>query len=351
MDIISIPLGWIMWLCYKVIPIYGVALLLFTLITRALLFPLSIKQQKSTAKMAALKPQLDDIQKKYGKNKEKLQEETMKLYQQAGASPLSGCLPLILQMVVLFGLVDVFYNPLKHIAHLSTEAIAKGMEIVNTRAGKTMGNYDMFILKDYALNPDAFSALGQLDPDFASKISSLNMNFLGMFLGDTPKWPWEQGGLSLLLLIPILSGVTAFLSVFLSQKFNGPVADNAAAGAGSMKAMMYVMPLFSLFIAFSVPAGVGLYWIYSNLFMILQSFILHKMYDPKKYIAEYEQKQLEAKKKKVVEVQVESPDGEGVEKRALSQKEIDRMRLAEARRRDAEKYGEEYVEVTDDDLK
>ena len=118
-----------------------------------------------------------------------------------------------------------------------------------------------------------------------------------------------------------------------------------------MKAMMYVMPLFSLFIAFSVPAGVGLYWIYSNLFMILQSFILHKMYDPKKYIAEYEQKQLEAKKKKVVEVQVESPDGEGVEKRALSQKEIDRMRLAEARRRDAEKYGEEYVEVTDDDLK
>lgn len=95
----------------------------------------------------------------------------------------------------------------------------------------------------------------------------------------------------------------------------------------------------------------GLYWIYSNLFMLLQSFILYKVYNPQKFIAEYEQKQLEAKKKKVVEVPVEREDGEGTEKRALSQKEIDRMRLAEARRRDAEKYGEEYVEVTDEDLK
>lgn len=239
MDIISIPLGWLMWLCYKVIPIYGVALLLFTLLTRALLFPLSIKQQKSMAKTAVLKPQIDEIQRKYGKNKEKVQEETMKLYQEAGASPLSGCLPLIIQMVVLFGLVDVFYNPLKHIAHLSQEVISKGMEIVNSLAGQNLANYDMYILKYYSQSPEAFSSLAQLDPDFGSKVSGINMNFLGMFLGDTPQWPWVEGGLSLLLLIPILSGVTAFLSGFLTQKFNSMPSNPAG---GTMKTMLYIMP-------------------------------------------------------------------------------------------------------------
>lgn len=300
------------------------------------------------AKTAVLKPQIDEIQRKYGKNKEKVQEETMKLYQEAGASPLSGCLPLIIQMVVLFGLVDVFYNPLKHIAHLSQEVISKGMEIVNSLAGQNLANYDMYILKYYSQSPEAFSSLAQLDPDFGSKVSGINMNFLGMFLGDTPQWPWVEGGLSLLLLIPILSGVTAFLSGFLTQKFNSMPSNPAG---GTMKTMLYIMPLFSLFIAFSVPAGVGLYWIYSNLFMLLQSFILYKVYNPQKFIAEYEQKQLEAKKKKVVEVPVEREDGEGLKNAPFLRKRSTGCVWRKPDGGDAEKYGEEYVEVTDEDLK
>lgn len=354
MDFISIPLGWIMWLCYKVLPIYGVALLLFTLLSRVLMFPLSIKQQKSQAKMAAIRPQLEELQRRYPQtsqaNKQKLQEETMKLYEKYGASPLSGCLPLIIQMVLLFGLVDVFYNPLKHIARLSTEVITKGMEIVNDLAGTVMGNYDMYILKYFDSNPEAFAPLAQLDPEFAAKVGGINMNFFGLFLGDTPAWPWD-GGFSWLLLIPILSGATAFLSFWLSQKINPAVAA-AEQGAGGMKGMMYIMPIFSLLIAFSVPAGVGLYWIYSNVFMLVQNVVLQKLYSPAKYAAEFEKQVQEDKKKKAMAATVEVTAEDGTtQRKAVSQKELDRIRLAEARRRDAEKYGEEYVEVTDDDLK
>ena len=121
------------------------------------------------------------------------------------------------------------------------------------------------------------------------------------------------------------------------------------------KVMQYIMPIFSLVIAFQVPAGVGMYWIFSNVFSTFQQILLNKKYNPK-IAAEEAEREYELQKKKkdkvkrqVVEVK-EEKTGKVTEK-TLTQKEIDRQRLAAARKRDAEKYGEEYVEVTDDDLK
>ena len=111
--IIGTPLGWVMWLCYTVVRNYGVALILFTLITRLLMFPLSVKQQKSSVKMAAFGPKMRARQTKYANNKEKLSEEMTKLYQEEGYNPMSSCLPLLIQLPILYGLIDVIYNPLK----------------------------------------------------------------------------------------------------------------------------------------------------------------------------------------------------------------------------------------------
>ena len=148
--IIAIPLGWLMWLCYTVSPVYWLALLLFTILTRLLLFPLSLKQHKSTAKMAVLKPKVDEIQKKYATNKEKLQQETMKVYQEAGYSPLSGCLPTILQLVVLFGLINVIYNPLQHILQFNAETVAalqeKATVVAEAMDETYAAGYDMYII-------------------------------------------------------------------------------------------------------------------------------------------------------------------------------------------------------------
>ena len=134
-EIIGWPLGWVMWLGYQIFRNYGVALIFFTFVSKALMFPMTLKQQKSSVKMALIKPKLDNIQKKYANNKEKLNEEMMKLYQDEGYNPMSGCLPLFIQFPILFGLINVVYNPLTHIIRLSKEVIEQGLEIARGMEG------------------------------------------------------------------------------------------------------------------------------------------------------------------------------------------------------------------------
>ena len=126
------PLGWIMWLLYQVIRNYGIVLILFTILVKAALFPLSVKQQKSSAKMAIFQPKIAEIQKKYANNKQKQQEEMMKLYEAHGYNPMSGCLPLLIQFPILFGIIDVVYNPLTHILRIPKDTIASAVEILKT---------------------------------------------------------------------------------------------------------------------------------------------------------------------------------------------------------------------------
>lgn len=347
-NLIGIPLGWIMWLLYSVIKNYGIVLILFTILVKALMFPLSVKQQKATAKMSVFQPKIQEIQKKYEKNKEKQQEELMKLYETHGYNPMSGCLPMLLPFIILFGLIDVIYRPLTHILHISSDVIAKATEILSQNGITSTGRPELDILSN--ITKFDFSELGA---DVVSKIQNFDYSLFGIDLSVVPTWAWNW-----FLLIPILSGVTAFLVSMVSMRMN-PAANQQASGMGAMKIMMYVMPLFSVWIAFSVPVGVGFYWILSNVLSGVQSVILYKLYSPEKYKKEFEEKmQAEAEKKKLERAQrkkiktadsAEPLDPE-TEKMLLSEKERNRKRLAEARKRDAEKYGEEYVEVTDKDL-
>ena len=403
--IIAIPLGWLMWLCGMILPIYALALLLFTILTRAILFPLSIKQHKSMAKMSAIRPKMEQIQKDYGDNKEKLQQEQMKLYEEAGYNPLSGCLPMILQLIFMFGLINVIYNPLQHIMQMPQTTI-DGMKERAVSVAETLGDpeteisrinsYDMYVIT-YMSKAEKAEADGRLTVNpfheydesvseaQVERIEKFDMSLFGYFLGDTVEVPWptttkvavmdENGSpvkdengknvteevkkgwtWSWMLLLPLLSGVTSFLTSILSQKLNPGSAD--AQQGGSMKTLLYIMPLFSVWIGFSVPSGVVLYWIYSNLAMMGQTYLQYKIWDPQKladdFAAEMKEKEKTKKRKQPVVVKTETVDANGqkvVEEKTLSQREADRLRLAEARKRDALKYGEEYVDVSDDDLK
>lgn len=357
-QVLGWPLGWVMWLCYQITHNYGISLLIFTLVIRGLLFPLSLKQQKSSVKMQLIKPQMDEIQAKYKTNKEKLNEEMMKLYQKEGYNPMSGCLPLLIQMPILFGLIEVIYRPLKHILRLSADIISTGENIVLEKGLvatlKGLNTAQLHVISEVKKDPSLFAAMGS---DAIDKINGFDLNFLFMNLGQTPnvsmfgdilKGTWNP-----VILIPVLSGLTALLVSLISMR-NTPQSDAAGANA-SMKGMMLMMPIFSTMIAFSVPAGVGLYWCYSNLASILQTLVLNKYYNPKemaeKAKADYEQRQERERQERIEAKKVAKERGEDVQEKALSQKEINRRKLAEARRRDAERYGEEYVEVTDDDLK
>ncbi len=304
---------------------YWLSLFLFALFTKLILFPLALKQQKSSAKMAAFQPVLAEINKTYANDKQRQQEELMRLQQEHGYSPLAGCLPLLVQMPILFGLIDVVYNPLTYIVNVTKESLAKAMEISGLDAA--VRGIEATLISHVQLNPtdyaEAFTA------DEITRIESLDLDFFGMNLATTPSF----SDLDVIWLIPILSCATMILSMVVSTKVSGTQMT------GSMKMMPYISSVMFLFFGFSMPAGVTVYWIGSNLLNLLQSIIVRRIYDPAELKAQFE-KEIEEKRKKKKKnkvVKVENAEGELVEKN-VSQSELEKMRLQKAREEFSKKY-------------
>ena len=346
MHILGVPLGWVMKFIYGFIQNYGLSIIVFTILVKLLMLPMAVKQQKSQAKMAVIQPQMMELQKRYANNQQKLQEELAALYAREGYNPAGGCLTLFIQFPIIMGLYDVIYKPLTHILALGEETLTKASEIATSLGmlPERLYSAEPYIISAVQNDPAAFSALGT---DVISKIQDLDLYFLGINLGDTPTMAFNM-----LLLIPILSFASQMLMTVISFRNNSTGADNPS--MAGMKATMYMMPFLSAWICFSVPAGVGMYWIVSSVLSLLQMLILNKFYNPKEMA---EKARIESEKRRELEKaerakrREEAKAGEAEAKRkALSQKEINRQKLAEARRRDAEKYGEVYVEVTDKDL-
>lgn len=358
MDLLAIPLGWIMYFCYGLVKNYGFALLLFTLITKIAMLPFAVNQQKNSVKMVMMKPRMDEIQKKYKDDPQRQNEEMTALYQRENYNMMSGCLPLFVQFPILIGLIRVIYQPLKHILRIAPEAVATATEIMKTvLTDAQMNKYstEISIISAFKQNPGAFGSLGA---EFASKLSEFDFTFLGIDLGGIPNYAFSAlrspQGIALML-IPILSGLSALVMSYFTNKSNPAMQGNT--GTSAMTYLM--MPAMSIWIAVTVPAGVSIYWLMSNVYAIVQQRILNKIYNPKE-VAEKIKLQMEEEKeaerlekaeaKKRLKALGKDAISEEEAQKALSQKELNRRRLAEARKRDAEKYGEEYVEATERDV-
>lgn len=348
---IAIPLGFIMKYCYLFVndilhlPLaYVFALLLFTIITKALMFPLSLKQQRSTAMMAAYKPMLDDINKKYAGDKQKQQEEMMKLQQEYGYNPMSGCLPLLIQFPILFGLVEVIYAPLTYMLRIPTAVLDSIKTLTASITGYDVSNrlIEDYVIAQVKTNADKFTALAANNTagvtaeqftKYINQIRDLDMNIGPINLYDTP----DIKNISLIILIPIFSIVTMLLSTLISSKLSG---QQQASGKQMMPMMIMSTALFAFF-SFSYPAGFSLYWGLQNVVLILQALILHKMIDPKKLEAEVLAK-IESKKKakkQITKVAI-ADDAGNIEYKELTGAEKDKLRLQRAREIDRERYGE-----------
>ena len=145
MYILATPLGYVMEWIYQLIPSYGWALIVFTLLVKLLTFPLSIKQQKSSARMAAYQPMIQEIQKKWANDKTRQNEEMMKFQEESGFSMTAGCLPTIINMLILFGVIYVIYRPMQFMMHISAETIESaiafaGLEAKNPAVQNTLLN-------------------------------------------------------------------------------------------------------------------------------------------------------------------------------------------------------------------
>lgn len=288
-DKLAVPFGAVIRFAYDIFNNYVLALLIFAIFMKLILFPLGIKQQKNSVKQAMLKPKEQAIRKRYaGRNdkptQQKMQNEIMELYKTENFSPMSGCLPLLLQFPILFALYRVVYNPLRHVTCLSLEEIKKiGQIMVNNGIAKVtdLSAGDIQIVQ--RIKPENF--------DLFKGVSDKLQSF-----GDLPKLTvfggkFDLSGMpsissfDLLLLIPLITFITVFISMRLTKKMTyQPDITGDAKKSGLI--MDIAMPALTTWFTFRFPAILGVYWIYQNLLGILQQFILSKMFPLPKFTEE-----------------------------------------------------------------
>ena len=338
--IFGIVMEWI----YRLIPNYGWTLIIFTLLTKILMFPLSVKQQKSTARMAAYNPMIQEIQKKWANDKQRQQEELMKLQEETGMSMTAGCWPMLLNMLILFGIIQVVYRPMQYILRIPADLVTQAVEYANNSLGMSLVATD-YRVQNTIINivketPNAFASI--FSAEQIANISAFNFQFFGLDLSQVPHVGLDSTVFTadnlMLMVIPILSGVTMILSQMIVTKMSGQDVQ----GQNQMKIMMWVMSLLFVYIGFTIPVGFSLYYTVSNVLVLGQSLILKKIYDPDEMKRQVQEeiaaKRAEKKKKKQVKVVTE--DG-AEEVKEVSEAELARIRLARARELEAERYKEE----------
>ena len=337
--ILGWPLGYVMEWIYKLIPNYGWDIILFTLLITLVKIPLQINQQKSMARMSAYQPLVADIQMKYRAKPDKQQEELMKLQEQ-GYKPTAGCMPMLVNFLVMFGVIEVVYRPLQRIFHIGADALtAAGEALTAMGISFTTVTRDTNIIAQVIAGESTVSSC--FTPDQVATITEFgqHMDFFGIDLTRVPQYSLAAENLPLLIL-PVLAIVTMFLSTHISMKASGQEMQ------GSMKLTMYMMPLMYLFFCFTVPCAFSLYYVVSNILMTVQSIIMKKIYDPEKVKAEV-LAEMEARKKeqkrgvKSTTIKVtDEKTGKTVEKN-ISASEMNKRRLEYARQLDAERYKDE----------
>ena len=303
---ICVPFAWLVRLFYNLTNSYGVALILFTLVIKLIMLPFQMKSKKSMMRMSRVSGQMQELQKRYAKNQAKLQEEMQKLYEEEGVNPMSGCLWSFLPLPILMALYSIIRQPITHFMMLSKDVL----QTVVQSAADAGVNLTNIVMMDKATGAPALkdglyqmAAYGQINLVKAVQEMGLstpegwfdmNYNFLGLDLTATPweyvksfTFTWAVIGV---ILIPILAGLSQFVFSKLTMKTQ-PQAD--AAGGASMKSMMYMMPLMSVYIAFIMPAALGVYWITQSVFSLIQEAILNKTFSAK--LSEEEEARFQAR--------------------------------------------------------
>ena len=303
---ICVPFAWLVRLFYNLTNSYGVALILFTLVIKLIMLPFQMKSKKSMMRMSRVSGQMQDLQKRYAKNQAKFQEEMQKLYEEEGVNPMSGCLWSFLPLPILMALYSIIRQPITHFMMLSKDVLQTVVQSV-ADAGVDLTNIVMMdkatgapALKDGLYQMAAYGQINLVKAVQEMGLSTpdgwfnVNYKFLGLDLTATPweyvksfTFTWAVIGV---ILIPILAGLSQFVFSKLTMKTQ-PQAD--AAGGASMKSMMYMMPLFSVYIAFIMPAALGVYWIAQSVFSLIQEAILNKTFSAK--LSEEEEARFQAR--------------------------------------------------------
>ena len=372
-DLVHIPFGWLMNLLYQLTTNYGWTLIIFAVLVKIILFPVTAKGKKSTMKMSRLSPRIQALQKKYENDQQKQSEAVRALYKEEGVSMGGGCLWSFVPLLILFPLYTVVRQPITYMLQESAEVATQIVAVLKEAAP------DIFASNNYYEQMAAAPAIPQFAdklkeaiPAIADKtLEGVNFDFYGIDLGAIPqfnvfkweKWDWAHIGS---FLIPLLSAGSQVLSMVISQKMNNSlvtdergIQDKETAKKSqanqTSKTMMYTMPLMSLWIDFTLPCALSLYWLVQGLVSTVIDVYLtakyRKIYDAedaerlKKAMAE---EALEEEKERLrAERRAANPDGitENTSKKKLQQKQ---QREAEAAKQEAARaYAEKKGLITE----
>ncbi len=264
--LIARPFGWVFWAILQIINNYGVALILFSLIVKVILYPLQYKGKKGMLAQQRLQPKIKDIEARYKNDRTAYNAALQELYSQNGISPMSGCLPMLLTFPIMIGLYRVIRQPLSYVFGVSKDALTALINELSAGSAEAAA-----ALAGMADGTTAINEITMMK--YLPKTSEyfIDMNFLGLDLTQTPKLGFEW-----LVILPILSGATALLMSILSQKMQTKTLGGSQTTDQnrSAKMLLYTMPLISVVIGFTLPAGLTVYWIANNVLGIAQEYLL-----------------------------------------------------------------------------
>lgn len=299
--------GQFLMILYKFTGSYVLALIIFTILIKLILFPVSFKSKKSTMRTQALQGQLQQLQKQYGKDKDRYNQEVTKLYEEAGVNPMGGCLWSLIPLPILWGVYAIVRRPLFFVYNLTSDQVDAVQAAVEGIVGEISGNTSYIEIQianlldtNSACLEAAKAALG----DASTKLSTtINFTFLGINLSETPKLNFWSDGISWgsvgLFLMPVLLAFVAFLSSLLSMKTNNlntNSSDNASANATS-KQMMIIMPIMYIWFGFIMPAGMCIYMMISILLQMVQEVVSSRILRSKFMEEQNKKEELERKQK------------------------------------------------------
>lgn len=312
--------GYVLDFLYNLVGNYGVAIILFSILVKVLMIPISLKQQKSMKKNAEMQEELKQIQFKYKNDPEKMNQEVMALYKREGASPFSGCLSSIIQIILLLSVFLLVRSPLTYMVKMDSEVIEKLEAIVSEQNTNTQKSYAEIAVIQYVRslekgssvsknehnvennstesnlvennnkdNTNTEATAGDLNiQDYADQIN-LNMDFLGIDLSQVPTSNLTNFKV---LIIPILYVISSFISIRISSSTNSKKSkEEKLITDGNEekneekynptedinKTMMWMMPIMSVSIAIIAPLGLALYWLMNNVLMIIEKLVYDKI--------------------------------------------------------------------------
>ena len=335
-NLITVPFGWILAQLYNLTGNYGVAMILFAVVVYMALLPITAKSKKSMMKMSRIQPQMQEIQRRYASDQQKQAEALRQLQQEEGVSMGGGCLWSMIPLFILFPLFTVIREPITYILGCSAEVSNQIMEIIKGLNAEAFGGNAVYAQVTAAqMIPQYAAEIRAAIPTISETVlAGINFNFLGLNIGSIPSfsfWAWKAYDWAHigLFLIPLLSAGTQVLQTKIMQKMNDSVIvdkngvqDEEAAknsqSAQTPKSMMLMMPLMSLFIGFTVSAGLSIYWLVGGVVRTIQDIILtrryRKIYDAEDAIKlqrKMELDAIEAEKERVrAERRAANPDGQ-----------------------------------------